>query len=102
MPTKKPRVQAILEEEKYKKFMKICKIEERSESKLAGIAITKYIQEYEAEHGEIVTQLPPPRMNYQKIRPSALRIKGELSDNLKPRMASGPLTRGKGAGREAS
>ena len=53
MPTKKPRVQTILEEKDYKKFQKLCKIKDRTESKLAGVIIKKYIETYEAEHGPI-------------------------------------------------
>lgn len=53
MPTKKPRVQTILDENEYKKFKILCKIKDRTESKLAGIIIKKYIEAYEAEHGPI-------------------------------------------------
>lgn len=53
MPTKKPRVQALLTPEEYKKFQALCKIKDRTESKLAGIMISKYITDYEATHGEI-------------------------------------------------
>lgn len=55
MPTKKPRIQTLLTIEEYNKFKSLCKIENRTESKLAGIIIGKYIKEYEAEHGEIKT-----------------------------------------------
>lgn len=53
MPTKKPRVQTILEEKEYKKFQELCKIKDRTESKLAAIIIKEYITEYETQHGPI-------------------------------------------------
>ncbi len=53
MPTKKPRIQTILEEKEYKKLKELCKIEDRTESKLTAIIIKKYIEEYEAQHGPI-------------------------------------------------
>lgn len=49
MPTKKPRVQTILEENIYKKFKELCEKEMRTESQMSGFIITKYIEEYEAE-----------------------------------------------------
>lgn len=54
MPTKKPRVQSILEQEKYNKLKKICDLEVRSESQMINYIITKYIESYENEHGVIV------------------------------------------------
>lgn len=56
MPTKKPRIQAIVEEDIYKKFKKLCHSEDRTESKLAGIIITKDIQQYESINGEIIIE----------------------------------------------
>lgn len=53
MATNKPRVQALLEHEVYKKFKILCELEDRTESKLSGKIITEYIKQYEAEHGEI-------------------------------------------------
>lgn len=53
MPTKKPRLQIILENEYYEKFKAICKKDDRSESKLGKRIIEKYIDEYEIIHGEI-------------------------------------------------
>lgn len=53
MPTKKPRVQSILEKEIYEKFQYISEMEMRSESQMASYIITKYIKEYEQEHGNI-------------------------------------------------
>lgn len=48
MPTKKPRVQTILSEDVYIKFKKLCDKEMRTESQMASLIITKYIEEYEA------------------------------------------------------
>lgn len=53
MPTKKPRIQTLLEEHEYKKFQTLCRIKDRTESKMAGIIIREYLTAYEAEHGEI-------------------------------------------------
>ena len=53
MPTKKPRIQTILEEKEYKKLKELWKIEDRTESKLTAIKKKKYIEEYEAQHGPI-------------------------------------------------
>lgn len=53
MGTNKPRIQALLEHEVYKKFKALCKKEDRTESNLAGRIITDYIKAYEEEHGEI-------------------------------------------------
>lgn len=53
MPTKKPRIQTILDEIDYKKFQKLCKQDDRTESKLAALIIKKYLQDYEVIHGEI-------------------------------------------------
>nr|WP_304057230.1 hypothetical protein [Enterocloster clostridioformis] len=53
MPTKKPRIQALLEESDYKKFQSLCKTKDRTESKLAGIIIKEFLDKYEAEHGKI-------------------------------------------------
>lgn len=56
MGTKKPIVQAILEVEYYNKFKALCKRDDRSESKLGGIIIKNYIDQYEKIHGEIHTE----------------------------------------------
>ena len=53
MPTKKPRIQALLEQDVYLKFKKICDQDMRSESQLGGKIITEYIKQYETIHGEI-------------------------------------------------
>lgn len=53
MPTKKPRIQTILDEIDYKKFQYLCKQESRTESKLAALVIKKYLKEYENLNGEI-------------------------------------------------
>ena len=46
MPSKKPIIQAVMEEETYKKFKQLCVNDSRSASK-------KYVNDYEAIHGEI-------------------------------------------------
>ena len=53
MPTKKPRIQALLEQDIYLKFKKLCDQDMRSESQLGGKIITEYIKHYETIHGEI-------------------------------------------------
>ena len=53
MPTKKPVIQTVIEENIYNKFKEICKKEDRSESKMAAIIIKKYIEQYEKENGRI-------------------------------------------------
>ena len=46
MPTKKPRVQSILEPETYKELKQICEIENRSESQMIKIIIQEYVRKY--------------------------------------------------------
>lgn len=53
MPTKKPRIQIILETEYYEKYKKLCERDDRTESKLGKRIIEKYIEEYEKIHGTI-------------------------------------------------
>lgn len=60
MPTSKPRIQAILDEEIYIKFKEICESEGRSESNLAKYIITKYINEN-------TTTEKPKLLNSEKI-----------------------------------
>ena len=48
MPSKKPIIQAVMEEETYKKFKQLCTNDSRSASKLAGLIIKKYVNDYEA------------------------------------------------------
>ena len=55
MPTKKPVIQTVVEENVYNKFKEICKKEDRSESKMAAIIIRQYIEQYELENGRINT-----------------------------------------------
>lgn len=59
MPTKKPRIQTILEIQTYEKFKIICETKMRTESQLSGYIITKYIKEYEQLHEEIKTNITP-------------------------------------------
>lgn len=56
MPTKKPRIQSIVELDTYNKFKRICEQEMRTESQMANFIITKYVADYEAQHGEIKIQ----------------------------------------------
>lgn len=58
MPTKKPRIQALVEDNIYLKFKKLCIITDRTESKLSGKIITEYINNYESEHGTIDISTP--------------------------------------------
>ena len=47
MPTKKPVIQTVIDENIYNKFKEICKKEDRTESKMAAIIIKEYIEQYE-------------------------------------------------------
>lgn len=53
MPTKKPRIQSILEVETHEKLKYICKKEMRTESQMINYIVTKFINEYENEHGNL-------------------------------------------------
>ena len=53
MPTKKPVIQTVVDENIYNKFKEICNREDRSESKRAAIIIRQYIEQYEKENGRI-------------------------------------------------
>ena len=53
MPTKKPRIQSILETDIYEKFKYICESEMRSESQMTNYIITQFINNYEKQHGTI-------------------------------------------------
>ena len=53
MPTNKPRIQAILEQEYYDKFKYLQKRDKRTESNLAKLIIEQYIDQYEQIHGKI-------------------------------------------------
>lgn len=53
MPTKKPRIQSILEIDIYEKFKYICESEMRSESQMTNYIITQFINNYEKQHGTI-------------------------------------------------
>lgn len=53
MPTRKPVIQTVIEENIYNKFKEICNREDRSESKMAAIIIKQYIEQYEKENGRI-------------------------------------------------
>ena len=49
MPTKKPRVQSILEPETYEKLKEICENESRSESQMIKLIIQDYVNKYYAK-----------------------------------------------------
>lgn len=49
MPTKKPRVQSILEPETYEKLKEICENECRSESQMIKLIIQDYVNKYYAK-----------------------------------------------------
>lgn len=50
MPTKKPRVQSILEPETYEKLKEICENESRSESQMIKLIIQDYVNKYYAKN----------------------------------------------------
>lgn len=50
MPTNKPKVQIILDEDIYIKLKEIAEKDKRSISQMGGIIIEKYVEEYEAKH----------------------------------------------------
>lgn len=53
MPTKKPIIQTVVDEDIYNKFKEICKREDRTESKMAAIIIRQYVEQYEKDNGRI-------------------------------------------------
>lgn len=62
MPTDKPRIQALVTKDTYKKFKKLCEREQRSESNFSGYIITKYIADFENEHGVIEIKEEPAEL----------------------------------------
>lgn len=56
MPTKKPVIQCVMDEEMYKKLLVICKQEERTPSKKGAMIISEYVRQYEVEHGAILIE----------------------------------------------
>lgn len=56
MPTKKPIIQAVTEQEIYEKIKKISEKEDMSISKTAGIMLSEYIEIYENQYGTIEIQ----------------------------------------------
>ena len=50
MPTKKPIIQTVIDEDIYYKFKEICKREDRTESKMAAIIIKQYVEQYKKEN----------------------------------------------------
>ena len=55
MPTNKPVIQAVVDEENFLKFQEICKKERRSKSQMGQIAIEEFIKNYEIKNGSIST-----------------------------------------------
>jgi len=53
MPTKKPKVQAILTNQYHEKLIAIADIEGRSVSAMTARIIEKYIDDYEINNGKI-------------------------------------------------
>ena len=53
MPSKKPVIQAVIEENYYKKFLILCEKNDRTSSKMAKLIIKDYIDRYEKINGEI-------------------------------------------------
>ena len=53
MPTKKPRLQLILESEYYEKYKYLCDRDGRTESNMGKYIVQRYIDQYEEIHGEI-------------------------------------------------
>lgn len=49
MPTKKPKVQIILEEDIYKALNTLAEKEMRSISQMGGVIITQYIKDHQAK-----------------------------------------------------
>lgn len=56
MPTKKPIVQTVLDEEIFEKFILIAEKEKRSKSQMTAIAVEEYIKKYEKENGKLNTK----------------------------------------------
>ena len=57
MPTKKPIVQTVLNEDVYAKFVKIAEAEKRSKSQMTAIAVEAYIKDWESKNGTIKENL---------------------------------------------
>lgn len=61
MPSYKPKVQILLNEEYHKKFKALCEKERRSDSVMGAIMIEKFINEYEKENGIIEIKEKPTK-----------------------------------------
>ena len=59
MPTNKPRIQVILEEDVYKEYLKICDAEDRKISNMTQYIIKKFIDEYKTSHKELESLSSP-------------------------------------------
>ena len=59
MPTNKPRIQVILEEDVYKEYLEICNAENRKVSNMTQYIIKKFIDEYKTTHKELESLSSP-------------------------------------------
>lgn len=53
MPSKKPQIKAVIDQEEYEKFRQIAENENRSISNLLQTLVKDKISAYESEHGTI-------------------------------------------------
>lgn len=53
MPSNKPQLKAVIEQEEYNKFKAIAEAENRSISNLLQTLVKDKIKQYESEHGNI-------------------------------------------------
>lgn len=65
MPTKKPRVQSILEPETYEKLKEICENECRSESQMIKLIIQDYVNKYYAK--DIIKEVTEKQKEINKL-----------------------------------
>lgn len=53
MPTRKPVIQCVIEENYFKKFTYLCEKNDRTQSKMAQMIMKSYIDQYEKLNGPI-------------------------------------------------
>lgn len=53
MPSSKPQVKTVIDEEIAEKFKAIAKEQNRSTSNLLGIIVTEYVRNYEQKNGAV-------------------------------------------------
>jgi len=82
MPTKKPRIQTILEENIYQTFKELCETEMRTESQMGAYIITKYIEEYREKY-EIKQAIPITKPENINIKSSKGVIAGDNNGTIK-------------------